>query len=297
MCTALQNKLGLGFSKIEEKVSLAGYTTFGVGGDADYFCTVQTKEDLSILLNWCEEVNIPFLTIGNGSNLLISDEGLKGLVIKLGDRFKKITRSKETITAGAGVSLRALLREARSYSLGGLEPLTGIPGTIGGAIITNAGTSCGKMEDVVSKLTVMDCQGEEIVLKEQIGFFYRKSDIDTQKKIVVEVEFFLFEKDKNKIDEDMKNNIKERKKRQPWNMKSAGCVFKNPPEGSAAKFIEEANLKGLSKGGAVVSKLHANFIVNTGAATSNDILELINIIQDKVQKKFGIFLEPEIKIV
>jgi len=308
MGTALKNKPphqnfwcggkpGLGFSKIEENISLAKYTTFGVGGNADYFCLVQSKDDLKSLVKWCEEENSPFLIIGNGSNLLIRDEGFRGLAIKLGDCFKEVSCLNETITAGAAVSLPALLKEAKNCSLGGLEPLAGIPGTVGGAIITNAGTSYGKMEDVVSKLTVIDSQGERKVIKEQIGFSYRKSGIDTQKEIVVEAEFSLFGKDKSKINEEMKNNIEERKKYQPWNLKSAGCVFKNPPEGPAAKFIEEANLKGLSKGGAEVSRLHANFIVNTGAATSRDILELIKIIQAQVQKKFKIFLEPEIRIV
>ena len=181
--------------------------------------------------------------------------------------------------------------------LGGLEPLIGIPGTVGGAVITNAGTHYGKMEDVVSKLVVMDCQGIKTIPRENLKFFYRGSNIDPQKEIVTEVEFSLFEKDKEKIDKDMKNYMDERKKRQPLNLKSAGCIFKNPPEGPAAKFIEEANLKGFSKGGAEVSKVHANFIVNTGRATSNDILYLIHAIQDKVYKKFGIFLELEIKIV
>lgn len=290
-------KLGLGLSKIEENVSLAEYTTFKVGGNADYFCVVFSKEDLRTLISWCKEISIPFLTIGNGSNILISDEGFKGLVIKLAGDFQKITCSNETITVGAGVSLPALLREARNRSLGGLEPLSGIPGTVGGAIITNAGTSYGKMENVVSGLKVMDFRGERFIAKEQIGFSYRKSNIAPQKEIVVEVAFSLFEKDKNEIDKEMKSHIKERKKRQPWNLKSAGCVFKNPPQGPAAKFIEEAGLKGLSKGGAEVSRLHSNFIVNTGAATSSDISELIKIIQGKVQKKFGIFLEPEIRIV
>ncbi len=136
-----------------------------------------------------------------------------------------------------------------------------------------------------------------ILSKENLKFIYRGSNIDPQKEIVIEVEFSLLGKDKDEIDKDMKNYMEERKKYQPWNLKSAGCIFKNPSEGPAAKFIEEANLKGFSKGGAEVSKVHANFIVNTGGATSNDILYLIHAIQDKVYKKFGIFLEPEIRIV
>ncbi|MDD5455350.1 MAG: UDP-N-acetylmuramate dehydrogenase [Candidatus Ratteibacteria bacterium] len=297
MSALLQNKSKLVFSKIEENIPLAEYTTFGVGGNADYFCLVRAKEDLSILINWCKDNNFPFLTIGNGSNLLINDKGFGGLVIKLGNCFKRISCSDETIIAGAGVSLPVLLKEAANHSLGGLEPLAGIPGTVGGAVITNAGTHLGKMGDVVSKLTVMDFRGERKISKRQVGFSYRESNINPREEIVLEVEFSVFKKDKSKIKEEMKNHLEKRKRCQPWNLKSAGCVFKNPPQGPAAKFIEEAGLKGLSRGGAEVSRLHANFIINTGAATSGDISELIRIIQDKVQKKFGIFLETEIRIV
>ncbi len=156
MSTILQNKPRLNSSKIKENISLAGYTTFGVGGNADYFCVVETKEDLSALLKWCKDLNLPFLIIGSGSNLLISEEGFNGLAVKLGGDFKNINHVHKTITAGAGVSLPILLEKTKTYSLGGLEPLVGIPGTVGGAIVTNAGTHYGKIEDVVCKLTVMD---------------------------------------------------------------------------------------------------------------------------------------------
>ena len=308
MNAILQNKPRLNSSKIEENIPLAGCTTFGVGGDADYFCVVETKEDLSSLLKWCNGSNLSFLMIGSGSNLLVSEKGFGGLAMKLGSDFKKMNYvapspklwsvgDHHMLTAGTGVSLPVLLQKAKTHSLGGLEPLVGIPGTVGGAVVTNAGTRYGKIEDVVSKLSVMDWQGVRTLAKENLKFFYRGSNIDPQKEIVLEVEFSLFEKDENGIEKDMKNYMEERKKCQPWNLKSAGCIFKNPLEGSAAKFIEEAELKGLSKGGAEVSKVHANFIVNTGGATSNDILYLIRTIQDKVYKKFGILLEPEIRIV
>ena len=297
MNAILQKKLRLNSSQIKENISLAGYTTFGVGGSADYFCIVQTKEDLSTLLRWCRDINIPFLIIGNGSNLLVSEKGFGGLVMKLGSDFKKINYVHNVVKAGAGVSLPFLLQDAKTHSLGGLEPLVGIPGTVGGAVVTNAGTRYGKMEDNVSKLTVMSLQGIRVLPRKDLSFFYRGSSIDSQKEIVIDVEFSLKEKAAEKIDEDMRNYIQERKKHQPWNLKSAGCVFKNPTEGPAAKFIEEAGLKGFAKGGAEVSKLHANFIVNTGEATSEDILYLVRTIQDKVHKKFGILLEPEIKIV
>ena len=291
------NKIELNSSKIEKSVSLAEYTTFAVGGKANYFCLVQTREDLNILLKWCKESNLPFLVIGNGSNLLISEEGFPGLVIKLGKTFKQITRIGKTLIAGAAVSLPVLLQEAKTYCMGGVEPLAGIPGTVGGAVITNAGTKYGSTEDIVSKVTLMNSDGLKTLPKEQIGFSYRRSGIDPQKEIITEVEFYLSEKEQSEIDNDIKKYIEERRVQQPWGMKSAGCIFKNPPQGSAAKFIEDAGLKGFSKGGAEVSEVHANFIVNTGEATSNDILELIQEIQGKVHKGFGILLEPEIKIV
>jgi UDP-N-acetylmuramate dehydrogenase len=297
MKAVLQNKLRLSLSEIRENIPLAEYTTFGIGGNADYFCVVQTKEDLNSILKWCKNCNIPFLMIGNGSNLLVTEEGFRGLVMKLEGDFKKINYTNETIKVGAGISLPILLQKAKTHSLGGLEPLVGIPGTVGGAVVMNAGTRYGRIGDVIDKLTVMDHQGLKILPKKSLKFFYRGSNIDPQKEIVIEAELSLDIKDEDEIDKDMKNYMRERKKRQPWNLKSAGCIFKNPSEGPAAKFIEEANLKGLSKGGAEVSKVHANFIVNTGKATSSDILYLIHAIQDKVYKKFGILLEPEIKIV
>jgi UDP-N-acetylmuramate dehydrogenase len=297
MNVILQKKPRLISSKVKENVPLAGYTTFGVGGSADYFCLVETREDLSSLLKWCKDSGLPFLIIGNGSNILIGEKGFRGLAMKLGGDFKNISHINQTFRTGAGVSLPILLDKAKINSLGGLEPLAGIPGTVGGAVVTNAGTHYGKIEDVVSKLTVMDWQGVRILPRENLKFFYRGSDINPQKEIVIEVEVSLQEKDKDKIEKDMENYMEERKKHQPLNLKSAGCIFKNPPEGPAAKFIEEVGLKGFSKGGAKVSKLHANYIVNTGRATSNDILYLIHTIQDKVSQKFGIFLEPEIKIV
>ncbi len=297
MSAVLQKKLRLNSSSIKENISLAEYTTFGVGGSADYFCVVDERKDLISLFKWCRDIKIPFLIIGNGSNLLISDKGFRGLVIKLGIDFQKINHVNNIVTADAGVSLPFLLKKTKTYSLAGIEPLVGIPGTVGGAVITNAGTRYGKIGDVISKLVVMDLKGERIILKKDLKFFYRGSNIDSQKEIIVEVEFSLSEKDEELIDKDMKNYMEERKNRQPWNLKSAGCVFKNPSQGSAAKFIEEAGLKGFSKGGAEVSKLHANFIVNTKDATSSDILYLIRTIQDEVHKKFDILLELEIKIV
>jgi UDP-N-acetylmuramate dehydrogenase len=287
----------LAVSKVKIKVSLAEYTTFGVGGEADYFCLAQSKDDLKELVKWCAQENIPFLVIGNGSNLLVKDKGFRGLAIKLGKCFKKVSCLNETITAGAAVSLPALLRKAKDFSLGGLEPLAGIPGTAGGAIITNAGANGCNMEDVVTGLKIMDSRGEKVLLKEKIGFSYRKSDIDPEREVILEVGFSLFGKDRKEIEKDIRKNLNERKKRQPWGRKSAGCVFKNPQEGPAAKFIEEAGLKGLSRGGAEVSRIHANFIVNTGNAASSDILKLMEIVQNRVRKKFGIILEPEIKIV
>lgn len=297
MDAILQKKPKLNSSKLKENISLAEYTTFGVGGKADYFCVVESNQDLSCLLKWCKECGLPFLVIGNGSNLLVKEEGFKGLVIKLGEFSKYINCTDQKIIAGAGALLSTLWEKAGNCSLGGWEPLVGIPGTVGGAVVINAGTRYGKMEDIVCGVKIADYQGIRTLKKEEINFTYRESSLHSDKEVVVESEFCFYKKSKEKITEDVQKYTKERKIRQPLNLRSAGCIFKNPPEGPAAKFIDEAGLKGCSQGGAKVSELHANFIVNTGKATSQDIFYLIKKIQDEVYKKFSVSLEPEIKIV
>ncbi|HIE43619.1 MAG TPA: UDP-N-acetylmuramate dehydrogenase [Candidatus Omnitrophica bacterium] len=298
MVIGIEKELGsLVSSRVERDVYLAPYTTFGVGGRSQYFCLVKSRVDLHTLLRWHREFNLPLLTIGNGSNLLIREEGFPGLTIRLGGELRDLRCERKRIIACGGVSLARLLEEARMNSLSGLEALSGIPGTVGGAVVMNAGTAHGRVGDCMAKVELMDGEGVRTFLREDLEFSYRRSSINPDREVVVEVEFNLKEKEKNEIGQTMKMYLEEKRESQPLNMPSAGCVFKNPPGGSASKLIDEAGLKGLRRGGAQVSPRHANFIVNTGGATPDDILYLIHTIQGKVYQKFGVFLHLEIKIV
>jgi len=284
-------------SKIQPNLPLAPLTTFRIGGEAKYFCLVENKDDLRRILQFCSEESFPFLTLGGGSNLLISDEGFPGLVIKLGKCFQKVSREGERVKAGAGVKLANLIQRTKTYALEGLEFLSGIPGTVGGTIITNAGTQENSIGNFVDKVGVMEKGGLKVLSREKINFSYRYSSIDGKKQVLTETEFALKKSSREQIEKRVIKNLQEKKAKQPLQFPSAGCIFKNPPEGPAAKFIEAANLKGLSRGNAQISTLHANFIINRGKATYKDVLHLIQTIQDEVYKKFRISLKPEIKIV
>ena len=243
MNTILRKKPVLKSSELKENVPLSGYTTFGVGGSADYFCVVESEKDLVELLKWSRDLGLPFLTLGGGSNLLIDDKGFRGLILKLEGCFKQIRRDNEKLTAGAGVFLRSLWKRAMEYSLGGWEQLSGIPGTVGGAIVVNAGTNYGEIGALVSRVRVIDENGIKPLSQNDLEFSYRKSGINPGKEIVLEAEFLLFGKEKELIDRDVKKYMIKRQASQPLDFKSAGCIFKNPKQGPAAKFIDDAGLK------------------------------------------------------
>lgn len=270
-------------------------TTFRIGGPADYYLEPKDRNDLVNLIKYLAEINYPYLVIGNGSNILISDEGVRGAVINLEHGFIKIEINGQKVFAEAGVRLSKLVDVCIENSLVGIENLAGIPGTLGGAIIMNAGAYGGEISDFIKKVEVVDGLEIRFYKKEKCGFTYRKSDLEG--KIIVAAEFELPFGDKTKAKEKRRELLLKRNQSQPVELPNAGSIFKNPPGDYAAKLIEQAGLKGLTIGGAKISEKHANFIVNFNNATANDVIELMKIVRETVNQKFGILLEPEIKMI
>ena len=276
------------------------HTTFKIGGPADLFIVVNTKNSLIKILKAIKKFQIPFKILGNGSNLLVSDEGVKGAVIKLGENFKKIKTlsedyNKVKIYCGAGVRNSKFCIFAKDNGFSGAEFLYGIPGTIGGAIYMNAGAYSSEIKDIVVSSESIAQNGETISLnKEQMKFSYRKSIFSENKNILISAIFELVKGDPEKIALKMEQDTKKRKGSQPLNFPNAGSIFKRPANNSASKLIDECNLKGLQVGGAMVSQKHAGFIVNTGNAKCKEVLEIIKTIKNTVEKKTGLSLDLEI---
>jgi UDP-N-acetylmuramate dehydrogenase len=238
---------------------------------------------------------LPFIIIGGGSDILFGDKGVDGIVVKLAGDFCEHRFHNETLYAGAGARLAVLVSECAEKGLSGLEGLAGIPGTVGGALVSNAGTNLGWIEDVLKSAEVMSTSGKvRRIAREKIKFFYRSSSLEG--KMLLGAVFHLKKAQKNDILNKIAGLMRRREETQPVSTWNAGSVFKNPPEDSAGRLIEECGLKGLKFGGAVISQKHANFIVNTGSAKASDVRALIAAVHGKVKEKFGIELELEIKL-
>ncbi len=275
---------------------LSKHTTLCIGGNADCFVEVETEEQLVSLLKFINENSIKFFVIGGGSNLLFSDEGFKGIVLKLSGEFCKYEISRNNVICGAAVSLAYLAIKTAEHGLSGLEYLSAIPGTVGGAVFGNAGVKNCSMSDIVDKIEVIDYSGNKKVLtKNNINFEYRKSDL--QGNIITKIFFILKNADKNDILKTISQERKRRINSQPIGTKNAGCVFKNPESDSAGRLIDSLNLKNYSVGGIKISDVHANFFVNEDNGCAQDMLKLIDFVKDEVYKKYSIKLETEIKII
>lgn len=274
---------------------LSRFTTFRIGGPADYYLEPKDRDDLLKLIKYLKEINYPYIIIGNGSNILISDDGIRGAAINLEFGFTKIEVMKNKVFAEAGIRLSKLVDVCIEHSLVGIENLAGIPGTLGGAILMNAGAYGGEISDYIKVVEVLDGTEIKFLKKEECGFSYRKSNLEG--KIILSAEFELPFGDKTKAKERRKELLLKRNQSQPVELPNAGSIFKNPSGDYAARLIEQAGLKGLTIGGAKVSEKHANFIVNFNNAAANDVLELMKVIQQTVFQKFGIMLEPEIKMI
>jgi UDP-N-acetylmuramate dehydrogenase len=277
-------------------VPLQKYTSFRTGGAAEIFVEPLGTSELKKVLQFCKDEQKNVFIFGKGTNLLVGDNGVKGMVIHLGGiNFKNVERDGRYVLSGAGVSLSKLIRTVALSGFGGLEVLAGIPGTVGGAVMMNAGGKYGVISDTISSLTTMTFDGSIIKhMRGDVEFEYRGCNLS--KQIVIEVEFHLNESKIEVVLEKMDEIYNEKQEKQPLGTLNAGSIFKNTPQYKAAELIDKANLKGLKVGGAIVSEKHANFIVNTGNATSTDILELIKIIKKTIKQKYNVSLEEEIHI-
>jgi UDP-N-acetylmuramate dehydrogenase len=267
-----------------------------IGGNADYFVEVATEDQLVSLLKFIKENNVKFFVIGGGSNILFSDEGFRGIVIKLSGDFCKYEIDKNMVACGGAISLAYLAEQTAEQGLSGLEYLSCIPGTVGGAVFGNAGVKKCSVSDIVDKIEIIDYSGNKRILtKKDINFEYRKSNL--KDCIITKIFFVLKNADKNDI---LKTISQERKRRiisQPIGTKNAGCTFKNPESDSAGRIIDSLNLKNYSVGGIRISDVHANFFVNENNGNAQDMIELIEFVKDAVYKKYNIKLETEIKII
>lgn len=277
---------------------LMNHTSLKIGGPADIFCFPNKLEELIKIISISQKFNIPFWVIGNGTNLLVLDKGVRGIVIKLGKGFKKVKFINKTVQVGAGVNLLYLSNMALNRGLSGLEFACNIPGTLGGAIINNAGFNGNCMADIVKSVTFLTKEKKiEKLHLSDLNFKYRGCDLKHKFALILEVTLLLKEGDKEKIESVIKKYTKIRKSKQPVDKLSAGSIFKNPTGYHAGELIEKVGAKGLSKGEAMVSNKHANFIINKGGAKARDVLYLIEEIEKRVKENFGIELEREIEIL
>lgn len=290
---------------VKLRESLSRHTSFKIGGRARYFTQPRGIKELKLLINRAKRYNIPVLVIGSGSNILVSDSGVKALVIRLNAAFFRTVSSRgDYIEAGAGLSLGRLAAVSAKLGLSGAEFLSGIPGTLAGALVMNAGITEGaksapgkvrSIGDLVQSATVMGRDGKIKVLKKKdLKFGYRKSNFSGY--IILSALLKLKKEERSVIVNRISGYLSLRKDKLDLSRPSAGCVFKNPAGNSAGRLIDLCGLKGAAVGGACVSQKHANFILNTGNASANDVLDLMAKIKRRVKKKFGVRLQPEIKI-
>ena len=274
------------------------HTTFRIGGSADCFLVPENTDQVQTILQICREEEVPYFILGNGSNLLVSDQGYRGVVIQLFRNFAGIQVEGKKIHAQAGTLLSTIAAAARNASLTGFEFAGGIPGTLGGAVVMNAGAYGGEMKDVLADVTVLTKEGEILVIPaEQLEMGYRTSIVKTAGYIVLEASISLEEGEEEKIRARMKELSDMRTSKQPLEYPSAGSTFKRPTGYFAGTLIEQTGLKGLTVGGAQVSEKHAGFVINIGGATCADVKELIAKVQNEVFQASGVHLEPEVKII
>lgn len=279
-------------------VPMKEHTTIRVGGKADYMVMADSIENIRKSVSMLSSLSIPFMIMGNGSNIVFSDDGYHGVIIKIGAGLSRIEVDGDTITAEAGASLAAVANLAMENSLSGLEFASGIPGTIGGAAYMNAGAFDGEMKQAIAETLCIDREGRFITLHgDEHNFSYRHSRMQDEDLICLKVKLKLNKGDKETIRSKMNELNARRREKQPLNYPSAGSVFKRPPGCYAGKLIDDCGLRGYRIGGAQVSDKHCGFIVNTGNATASDVVALIKHVQQTVYNNFGKLLELEVKII
>ena len=288
----------LGADRVFTEEAMSQHTTFKIGGPADYFLMPDKGEDVGRVIKICKEKEIPYFILGNGSNLLVGDGGYRGAVIQIYRNMSSVTVEGNEITAQAGALLSAVAAAAKNASLTGFEFAGGIPGTIGGAVVMNAGAYGGEMKDVLTEVTVMNAEGDIFTLPtEELELGYRTSIIKTAGYIVLEAKIRLKEGNPEVIRETMKDLTIRRTTKQPLEYPSAGSTFKRPEGYFAGKLIMDSGLAGYQVGGAQVSEKHCGFVINAGDATARDVRTLMDNVRDIVYKKYGVTLEPEVKFL
>ena len=288
----------LGNEKVRINEPMNRHTTFRIGGPADYFLLPSSSEEVKGILEICKEESLQYFILGNGSNLFVSDEGYRGVIIQLYRNYGGLTVEGTEIRAGAGVLLSQIAAAARNESLTGFEFAGGIPGTLGGAVVMNAGAYGGELKDVLKEAVVMDREGNIFTVPvEKLAMGYRISLVKTAGYLVLEVVISLKKGSQEEIRDTMKDLADRRISKQPLEYPSAGSTFKRPEGYFAGKLIMDAGLRGYQVGGAQVSEKHCGFVINKGNATAADVCRLMADVQAKVQEQFGVTLEPEVKFL
>ncbi len=283
--------------QLEKNISLSNFTTWRIGGPAEWIAQPKNIKEIQYLINWINMKKIPCNIIGAGSNLLINDKGIKGLSLCMRN-FKGIQVDKNSgvLEVLSGEMLPTLARKAAANGLHGLEWAVGIPGTIGGAVVMNAGAQEHSIASYIESITTLSLSGEcKMIQGKDLNFGYRQSLLQNEKLIVLSTRLKLVPGQAEKIRQVTNENLNHRLKTQPYKAQTCGSVFRNPEPLKAAKLIEELGLKGFRYGGAEISKMHSNFIINANKASSSDVRELIKYIQKQVFNSYGILLETEVK--
>lgn len=300
----MKKEIGQKFIDIlgEEKVlfdePMNRHTTFRIGGPADIFTMPDSREEVKEILKLCREEELPFFVLGNGSNLLVSDRGYRGVIIQMDRNMQNIQVEGNEIRAGAGALLSSIAAAARNASLTGFEFAAGIPGTLGGACVMNAGAYGGEMKDVLKEVTVITSEGELLTIPAaRLEMGYRTSLVKKAGYLVLEAVITLAQGDQEAIRARMKELSDQRTTKQPLELPSAGSTFKRPEGYFAGKLIMDSGLRGFQIGGAQVSEKHCGFVVNTGDATAKDVRELMNHVIQVVHEKYGVTLEPEVRFL
>lgn len=293
----LTNEIKQGIVKIDEPMKK--HTNFKIGGNADVFVIAKSIEEIKYVIKFSKENNIPLTILGNGSNVLVSDNGIRGIVLQIGLREIKVEKHENALVeVDAGVILGALAQILLKQSISGFEFAAGIPGSIGGAIRMNAGAYGGEMKDIVKNVTVLNEKGEiNVLTNEECEFSYRHSRFTNSKEIVIKATLELPFGNGNEIKAKMDEYAQSRKEKQPLNLPSAGSTFKRGADFITAKLIDECGLKGYTSGDAQVSTLHAGFVVNLGNATAQDVLNVVNHVKQVVLEKTGKQIELEIELL
>ena len=296
--SALEHELRSRFgARLAVSRPLADLTSFRIGGPADLFVTVQTEDELMAAMAAAHRISMPAFCLGAGTNLLISDRGMRGLVVKLGDGFTKISINGAKVVAGGAAQFGMLVEIVVEHGLAGLEFGEGIPGTVGGGLVMNAGAFGGEMAKVVTLVHGVTVQGDARALtRDEVNFAYRRTDLPPR-FVITRVDFELAQGDRETLRARVAELKAKRAARQPRDVPNAGSIFKNPPGNFAGRLLENAGLKGARLGGAAFSDQHANFIVNLGGARADEVRALMELARNKVKEAAGVWLEPEVKLV